>query len=131
MGDGDILVNVFVSVTSLIEDVLGFFVVRSDGPERITGETIPRAWSSEYDHAALVRLPAVVYLRGDGIGGGSLIASGQARRTTSWILSLTYCKPHSRFVISMVTIPSPDGTSTVLVLDMDGDRSMTNTVAVY
>ena len=26
------------------------------------------AWRSEYDHAALVRFPAVVYLRGNGIG---------------------------------------------------------------
>jgi hypothetical protein len=57
--------------------------------------------------------------------------SGLARRTISWILSLTYCKPHSRFVISMVTMPSSDGTSTVLVFAIDGERSTTNTVAVY
>ena len=91
---------------------------------------IRRAWRSECDHAALVRFPAVVYLRGDGIGGG-FIVSELAGHTISWILSLTYCKPHSRFVISMVTIPSPEGTSTVLLLDIDGERSMTNTVAVY
>ena len=30
----------------------------------------------------------------------------------------------------MVMIPLPDGTSTILVLDINGDRSMTNTVAV-
>lgn len=90
-----------------------------------------RARRSEDDHAALVRFPAVVYLRGNGIGVGRFIGSGLARRTISWILSLTYCKPHSRFVISTVTIPSPDGTSTTLVLDMDGERSMTKTVAVY
>lgn len=53
------------------------------------------------------------------------------RRTISWILSLTYCRPRSRFVISMVTMPSAEGTSTVLVLAIDGERSTTNTVAVY
>jgi hypothetical protein len=90
------------------------------------------AWYSEYDHAALVRFPAIVYLRGNGIGGWSRFnGSGLARRTISCILSLTYCKPHSRLVISIVTMPSSEGTSTVLVLAIDGERSTTNTVAVY
>lgn len=104
--------------------------MRSDGPEHTILGAIRHAWRSEHDHAALVRFPAVIYLRGDSIGGG-LIGSGLAWRTISWTLSLMYCKPHSRFVISMATTSSPEGTSTVLVLDIDGERSMTNTVAVY
>ena len=68
MGDGDIFVNMFISVTSLIEDVLGLWAVRSDGSEHATLVAMRYTWCSEYDHAALVRFPAVVYLRGDGIG---------------------------------------------------------------
>ena len=89
------------------------------------------AWRSEYDHAALVRFPAVVYLREMESEDSRLDESGPVRRTISWILSLTYCKPHSRFVISRVTMPSSDGISTVLVLAIDGERSTTNTVVVY
>jgi uncharacterized protein YegJ (DUF2314 family) len=68
LGDGDIFENMFISVTSFIEDVFGLWGVRSDGPEHMTLVAMGHAWCSEYNHAALVRFPAVVYLWGDGIG---------------------------------------------------------------
>jgi len=41
--------------------------VRSDGPEHGKVVATRHAWCPEYDHAALVRFPAVVYLWGNGI----------------------------------------------------------------
>ena len=55
------------------------------------------------------------------------------RRTISCILSMTYCKDHSRLVISITSgsLPFVPGISTSRVLPMDGDVSTRNIVTVY